>query len=50
MTPMKRRLFLSAGTIRWLEGWLFVLGLTAPMSLTLAYLYRADPAFLEKRL
>jgi protein-S-isoprenylcysteine O-methyltransferase Ste14 len=42
--------FLSAGTIRYLNGWLFILGLTAPMIFTLVYLYRNDPAFLEKRM
>jgi protein-S-isoprenylcysteine O-methyltransferase Ste14 len=42
--------FLSAGTIRYLNGWLFILGLTAPMIFTLVYFYRNDPAFLEKRM
>jgi len=42
--------FLSAGTIRYLNGWLFILGLTVPMVFTLVFLYRRDPAFLEKRL
>jgi protein-S-isoprenylcysteine O-methyltransferase Ste14 len=42
--------FVSAGTIGYLNGWLFILGLTAPMIFTLVFLYRKDPAFLEKRM
>jgi len=42
--------FLSAGTIRYVNGWLFILGLTVPMTFTLVFLYRRDPAFLEKRM
>ena len=43
-------LFLTAGTIRYLGGWLFMIGLMVPMSFTLVFLYRTDPAFLEKRM
>jgi hypothetical protein len=42
--------FLSAGTIRYLNGWLFMLGLLVPMIFALVFLYRRDPAFLEKRI
>jgi len=42
--------FLSAGTIGFLNGWLFILGLMVPMIFTLVFLYREDPAFLEKRM
>lgn len=42
--------FLSAGTIRYLNGWLFLLGVIVPMIFTLVHLYRNDPAFLEKRM
>jgi protein-S-isoprenylcysteine O-methyltransferase Ste14 len=50
LVAMGALFFLSAGTIRYLNGWLFILGLTAPMIVTLVYLYRSDPAFLEKRM
>jgi len=42
--------FLSAGTVRYPNGWLFILGLMIPMVFTLVSLYRKDPAFLEKRM
>jgi protein-S-isoprenylcysteine O-methyltransferase Ste14 len=42
--------FLSAGTIGYLNGWFFILGLMLPMIFTLVFLYRKDPAFLEKRM
>jgi protein-S-isoprenylcysteine O-methyltransferase Ste14 len=43
-------LFLPAGTLAYLNGWLFMTGLMLPMVLVLIYLYRKDPEFLEKRM
>jgi uncharacterized integral membrane protein len=40
--------FSSAGTIRYPNGWLFILGLMAPMIFITVYLYHTGPAFLEK--
>lgn len=42
--------FATAGTFRYLNGWLFMLGLVAPMVGALVFFYRKDPAFLETRM
>jgi protein-S-isoprenylcysteine O-methyltransferase Ste14 len=43
-------IFLSAGTIRFLNGWLFIGGLLLPMIFALTYLIIKDPELLEKRI
>jgi protein-S-isoprenylcysteine O-methyltransferase Ste14 len=43
-------LFVPAGTLRWWEAWLFLGTLFIPMALVAGYLYRNDPALLERRL
>ena len=43
-------IFLPAGTIRFLNGWLFIAGLLVPMIFALIYLIIKDPELLEKRI
>lgn len=43
-------LFLSAGTLGYWNGWLFLVALVIPMSGTLYYLLKEDPALLAKRM
>jgi protein-S-isoprenylcysteine O-methyltransferase Ste14 len=42
-------IFVPAGTIDFLNGWLFVAGLLIPMTFALSYLLFKDPELLEKR-
>jgi protein-S-isoprenylcysteine O-methyltransferase Ste14 len=42
-------IFVPAGTIDFLNGWLFVAGLLIPMTFALFYLLFKDPELLEKR-
>ncbi len=42
-------LFLPAGTLGFLNGWIYISGLMVPMSITLIILYKTDPELLEKR-
>ncbi|HSW30342.1 MAG TPA: isoprenylcysteine carboxylmethyltransferase family protein [Longimicrobiales bacterium] len=42
--------FLPAGTIRWWEAWLFLATLFVPMAFVARYLFRNDPALLERRM
>jgi protein-S-isoprenylcysteine O-methyltransferase Ste14 len=43
-------IFLPAGTISFLNGWLFIAGLLLPMIFALTYLIMKDPELLEKRI
>jgi protein-S-isoprenylcysteine O-methyltransferase Ste14 len=43
-------IFVPAGTTKFLNGWLFILGLMVPMIFTLLFLYFKDPELLEKRM
>jgi protein-S-isoprenylcysteine O-methyltransferase Ste14 len=43
-------IFVPAGTIKFLNGWLFIAGLIVPMTFTLIFLYKRDPELLEKRM
>jgi len=43
-------IFLPAGTLKYLNGWLFVAGLMFPMTIALIYLIFKDPELLEKRI
>ena len=43
-------IFLPAGTLRFPNGWLFLITLYALMSVTMIYLIRKDPELLRKRL
>jgi protein-S-isoprenylcysteine O-methyltransferase Ste14 len=43
-------LFVPAGTLRWWEAWLFLATLFIPMAFVAGYLYRTDPALLERRM
>ncbi len=43
-------IFVPAGTLRWWEGWLFLAMLFVPMAFVAGYLYRNDPALLERRM
>jgi len=43
-------IFLPAGTIHFLNGWLFIAGLLLPMIFALTYLITRDPELLEKRM
>lgn len=43
-------IFVPAGTIRFLNGWLFIGGIFLPMTFTLIYFYIKDPELLEKRM
>lgn len=43
-------LFVPAGTMKYLNGWLFIAGLTVQMTFTLIFLYKRDPELLEKRM
>ena len=43
-------LFIPAGTIKFLNGWLFIGGILLPMTFTLIYFYIKDPELLEKRI
>lgn len=43
-------LFLSAGTLRWWEAWVYLGTLLVPMAFVAGYLYRNDPALLERRM
>jgi protein-S-isoprenylcysteine O-methyltransferase Ste14 len=42
--------FIPAGTVYYLNGWIFIAGLLIPMSLVLIYLYLKDPELLGKRI
>lgn len=42
--------FIPAGTIRYMNGWLFTAGLMVPMIFAFAYLIINDPELLEKRI
>lgn len=43
-------IFIPAGTIRYLNGWIFIAGLLIPMTIILLYLFIKDPELLEKRI
>lgn len=43
-------LFVSAGTIKYKAGWIFIAGLFVPMTFTLLFLLIKDPELLEKRM
>ena len=43
-------IFVPAGTIKFLNGWLFIGGILLPMTFTLIYFYNKDPELLEKRI
>ena len=43
-------LFISAGTFKFINAWIFIVGLFIPMIFTLIFLYKKDPELLEKRL
>ena len=43
-------IFVPAGTLQFLNGWLFIAGLLLPMIFTLTFLYKRDPELLEKRM
>lgn len=43
-------LFIPAGTLKFINGWLFLAGLFIPMTLILFFLYKKDPELLEKRM
>ncbi len=43
-------IFVPAGTMKFLNGWLFIAGLIVPMTFTLIFLYKRDPELLEKRM
>ena len=43
-------IFVPAGTIRFINGWLFIAGLMVPMIFTFIFLYNKDPELLEKRM
>lgn len=42
--------FVPAGTLKFINGWLFMAGLLIPMMFTLIYLIVKDPELLEKRM
>jgi len=43
-------IFIPAGTIKFINGWIFIAGLIIPMTFTLIYLMVKDPELLEKRI
>lgn len=43
-------LFLPAGTIRFINGWIYIAALMVPMSAFMIYLIIKDPELLEKRI
>lgn len=43
-------LFVSAGTMNYKDGWVFIAGLFLPMTFTLVFLLIKDPELLEKRM
>jgi protein-S-isoprenylcysteine O-methyltransferase Ste14 len=43
-------LFLPAGSFRYWEAWIYSLALFIPMTITVAYLVKNDPALLERRM
>lgn len=43
-------IFISAGTLKFINGWIFIAGLIIPMTFTLIYLMVKDPELLEKRI
>jgi len=43
-------IFIPAGTLDYLNGWMFIAGLIVPMTFTLIYLLVKDPELLEKRI
>ncbi len=43
-------IFIPAGTIRYLNGWIFIAGILIPMTIILLYLFIKDPELLEKRI
>jgi protein-S-isoprenylcysteine O-methyltransferase Ste14 len=43
-------IFIPAGTLDFLNGWIFIAGLIVPMTFTLIYLLVKDPELLEKRI
>ena len=42
-------IFLPAGTLKYINGWLFAAGLLIPMTFAMTYLLFRDPELLEKR-
>ncbi len=50
MVLMGAFVFVSAGTLEYLNGWLFMVTLFSPMLFSFAYLMRKDPELLEKRM
>jgi hypothetical protein len=52
MAPVGMRLvfFLPAGTSAYWQGWACIVLLCVPMTLVVRYLFRNDPALLERRL
>ncbi len=43
-------IFIPAGTLKFIKGWIFIAGLIVPMTFTLIYLMVKDPELLEKRI
>jgi protein-S-isoprenylcysteine O-methyltransferase Ste14 len=43
-------IFIPAGTLKFINGWIFIAGLIFPMTFTLVYLMIKDPELLEKRI
>ena len=43
-------IFIPAGTLKFINGWIFIAGLFIPMTFTLIYLMVKDPELLEKRI
>jgi len=43
-------IFVPAGTLHFMNGWIFIAGLLVPMTFALFYLINKDPELLEKRL
>ncbi|HSO85916.1 MAG TPA: isoprenylcysteine carboxylmethyltransferase family protein [Draconibacterium sp.] len=43
-------IFVPAGTMKFLNGWIFIGGILLPMTFTLIYFYINDPELLEKRI
>ncbi len=43
-------IFIPAGTLKYINGWLFMLVIFAPMTFVFVYLYNNDPELLRKRI
>jgi len=42
--------FLSAGTLKYWEGWAYILTLSVPMIIFVVYMFKHDPKLLERRM